>query len=321
MALKSTQKVFYALDLSEKSFVPSTDDGINLKRLPIEDASKTTAFKYLASTYDFESQMIRDGVMGKGKKIITFSQILNYNIFPLAEILRELLEIGQKEMSNPVEIEFAVNLESKQSGKVFFNALQIRPIVDNDQAQGFQLDEIDEEKAIIISDSAMGNGIVSDFYDIIYIKPASFNPALTMKIAVDIEKINSRFQKENKNYVLIGPGRWGSQDSWLGIPVKWPQISQAKVIVESGLENFRVDPSQGSHFFQNLTAFRVGYFTINPFINDGYFDIEYLNELEPEYEDGIIRHVRFEDPLVIRIDGRHNKGVVLRPDALITQID
>lgn len=321
MALKSTQKVFFALELSEKSFVPSTDDGVNLKRLPIEEASDMPAFKYLASTYDFENQMIRDGVMGKGKKIITFSQILNHNVFPLAEIIRELLEIGQKEMGNPVEIEFAVNLFPDKTKNVFFNALQIRPIVDNDQSKDFQLEDIDQEKAIIISDSAMGNGIVSDVYDIIYIKPESFNPGLNVKIASDIEKINAVFQKESKNYILIGPGRWGSQDSWLGIPVKWPQISQAKVIVESGLENFRVDPSQGSHFFQNLTAFRVGYFTINPFIKDGYYDIEYLNGLKAEYEDDIIRHVRFKDPLIIRIDGRHNKGVVLRPDALINQED
>ncbi|MDX2442270.1 MAG: PEP/pyruvate-binding domain-containing protein [Bacteroidales bacterium] len=321
MALKSTQKFFYALDLSEKSFVPSTDDGVNLKKLSIEEASKTSSFKYLASTYDFESQMIRDGIMGPGKKIITFSQILNHNVFPLAEILRELLDIGQKEMGNPVEIEFAVNLEPKKNKKVFFNALQIRPIVDNEQGRGFKIDEIDEEKAIIISESAMGNGIVTDVSDIIYIKPESFNPALNVKIVNDIEKINSKFRKENKNYVLIGPGRWGSQDSWLGIPVKWPQISQAKVIVESGLENFRVDPSQGSHFFQNLTAFRVGYFTINPFINDGYYDIDFLNKLEPIYEDDLIRHVRFNEPLIIQIDGRHNRGVVLRPDALIAQED
>ncbi len=321
MALKSTQKVFFALELSEESFVPSTDDGVNLKRLPIEEASEIPAFKYLASTYDYENQMIRDGVMGKGKKIITFSQILNHNLFPLAEIISELLEIGQKEMGNPVEIEFAVNIIPGNTKKVFFNALQIRPIVDNDQSKSFSMEEIDQEKAIIISDSAMGNGIVSDVYDIIYIKPESFNPGLNVKIASDIEKINTVFKNKNKHYVLIGPGRWGSQDSWLGIPVKWPQISQAKVIVESGLENFRVDPSQGSHFFQNLTAFRVGYFTINPFINDGYYDIEYLNGLKAEYEDDIIRHVRFKDPLIIKIDGRHNKGVVLRPDAPLNQED
>ncbi len=316
MALKSTQKMFYALDLLYKSFVPSTDDGINIKKLPIEEAKDSKAFKYLASTYDFESEMLRDGSMGTGKKIITFSNILNNNIFPLPEILRELLEIGKKEMNNPVEIEFAVNLDSSDEGRFFFSALQIRPIVDNDQMERFQLDKIKEEETIIISNSAMGNGLIPDVHDIIYIRPEKFNPSLTKKIAHDIEKINEKFRKENNHYVLIGPGRWGSQDPWLGIPVKWPQISHAKVIVESGLENFQVDPSQGTHFFQNLTSFRVGYFTINPFINDGYFDIGFLDNKQPVYEDEIIRHVRFPEALIIKIDGRHNKGVIIKPKVI-----
>ncbi|MCD6597614.1 MAG: phosphoenolpyruvate synthase [Bacteroidales bacterium] len=313
MALKSTQKEFYALDLTNERFTLSTDDGINLKKLSIDEAADISEFKHLVSTYDYESHMIRDGALGKGKKILTFSQILNNRVFPLSEILTDLLRIGQEEMRNPVEIEFAVDFSGERGEDVFFNALQIRPIVDNDSVSRVDLDNVGTEEVIIMSNAAMGNGIVTDVCDIVYVKPEAFDPALTKKIAADLEHINNKFVKEDKYYVLIGPGRWGSQDPWLGVPVKWPQISHAKVIVESGLKNFRVDPSQGTHFFQNLTAFRVGYFTINPFIGDGYYDIDFLKGLTPVYEDKIIRHVSFNEPLNIAIDGRKTKGIILKP--------
>ena len=313
MALKSTQKEFYALDLTNEHFTPSTDDGINLKKLKVEEASDISEFKHLVSTYDYESHMIRDGALGKGKKILTFSQILNNRVFPLSDILMDLLKIGQEEMRNPVEIEFAVDFSGERGENVFFNALQIRPIVDNDFVSKVDLENVGTEDVIVLSNAAMGNGIVTEVCDIVYIKPDAFDPSSTKKIAADLEVINSKFIEEDKYYVLIGPGRWGSQDPWLGVPVKWPQISHAKVIVESGLENFRVDPSQGTHFFQNLTAFRVGYFTMNPFIQDGYYDIDFLKGLTPVYEDKIIRHVRFNEPLHIAIDGRKTKGIILKP--------
>jgi CheY-like chemotaxis protein len=313
MALKSTQKDFYALDLAKERFTFSTDDGLNLKKLPVTDAADLPEFKYIASTYDYESHMIRDGAFGKGKKVITFAQILNNRLFPLSDILNDLLRIGQEEMRNQVEIEFAVDFSKERQGVVFFNALQIRPIVENDTTMGIDLKDINDDDAIIVSNAAMGNGIITDVYDVVFVKPESFDPAQTKKIAAHLEVLNNKFIKEDRYYVLIGPGRWGSQDPWLGVPVKWPQISQAKVIVESGLENFRVDPSQGTHFFQNLTAFRVGYFTINPFIQDGCYDIDFLRDQPSVYEDEIIRHVRFDKPLHIAIDGRHTKGVVLKP--------
>ena len=316
MALKSTQKVFYALDLASESFVPSVDDGFNLRKLPIDEAKDNPSFKYLSSTYDFENEMIRDGMMTKGKKIITFSQILNHKTFPLAQIIMELLEIGQREMNNPVEIEFAVNMETGENNPIYFTALQIRPIVDNPQGEVADLKDINKEDSIIISDSAMGNGYITDVRDIIYVKPDSFDASKTKIIAANLEKLNDKFIQNNKNYVLIGPGRWGSQDPWLGVPVKWPHISQAKVIIESGLENFRIDPSQGTHFFQNLTSFRVGYFTINPFINDGYYDLEFLDKTKAVFEDEHLRHISYSEDLSIRIDGRNNKGVILKPDFL-----
>ncbi|MEI6820914.1 MAG: PEP/pyruvate-binding domain-containing protein [Bacteroidota bacterium] len=312
MALRETQKSFYALDLNNDSFKASIDDGINLLKLPIREAEKDNSIKYIASTYDFQSNILRDGIQHEGKKLITFSNILNYNSFPLAEILKHILDIAQKEMNKPVEIEFAVDLDVPENELKVFNLLQIRPIVDNDQTIKENLDEIDISNTIIYSNSALGNGIIEGIKDIVYIKPESFDPAKTEEIVKKINIINDVFLAEDKNYVLVGPGRWGSSDPWLGIPVKWPQISAARLIVESGLENYRIDPSQGTHFFQNLTSFRVGYFTVNPFINDGCFDVEYLSKQELVYEDEFIRHVHFDESLIIKIDGKKNKGVVMK---------
>ena len=174
------------------------------------------------------------------------------------------------------------------------------------------MSEVDKEKALIICNSDLGNGIIEDVYDFVYVKPESFDPSKSEAMVQDIGKLNDLFLKEEKQYILVGPGRWGSSDPWLGIPVKWPQISAARLIVESGLKNYRIDPSQGTHFFQNLTSFRVGYFTINPFINDGFYDIDYLSNIEPYYEDEFIRHLRFQNPLIIKIDGKKNKGIVLK---------
>ncbi|MFZ4399068.1 MAG: PEP/pyruvate-binding domain-containing protein [Bacteroidales bacterium] len=313
MALRETQKYFYALDMNKESFKPCVDDGVNIMKLPVKEAEKDNSIKMIASTLDFNSNMLRDGIQHDGKKIITFSNILNHNSFPLAEILKDVLEIAQREMNKPVEIEFAVDLNVPENQPKIFNLLQIRPIVDNDQTFKEDLNEIEIEKALIICDSALGNGIIDNVYDIVYIKPDSFDPAKSEAMVNDIAKLNDLFLKEEKQYILVGPGRWGSSDPWLGIPVKWPQISAARLIVESGLENYRIDPSQGTHFFQNLTSFRVGYFTINPFIKDGFYDIEFLSLQNSHYEDEFIRHLRFQNPLVIKIDGKKNKGIVLKP--------
>jgi len=175
-----------------------------------------------------------------------------------------------------------------------------------------QLEKVPVENTIIYSKSALGNGAITDLFDIIYVKPESFNPAKNNELAEQISKINDQFRNEKKNYILIGPGRWGSQDPWLGIPVKWPQISAARVIVESGLENYRIDPSQGTHFFQNLTSFRVGYFTINPYLNDGFYDLNYLKEMPAAYEDEYLKHIHFDQPVVVEIDGKKNLGVIYK---------
>lgn len=310
--LRNTQKYFYALDLESESFIPSVDDAVNLFKLKIKEAEKDNTLKHVTSVYDYDSNMLRDGFVERGKKVVTFSNILNHEIFPLPEILSTLLEIGQREMNLPIEIEFAVNLDVPEGTPPVFNFLQIRPIVDNDQSQTYKLKEVDPEKTIIYSESGLGNGVFKDIKDFVYVKPESFDASKTNTIADKIEKINSQMLEEKKNYVLVGPGRWGSSDPWLGIPINWGQISAARIIVESGLENYRIDPSQGTHFFQNLTSFGVGYLTVNPFMKDGYFDIEYLDRQPSAYEDEYIRHIIFPKSLKILIDGRTNTGVIYK---------
>lgn len=313
MALRETQKHFYALDLSKGIFKPETDDSGNLLKLRLKVAEKDGTLHQISSSFDMQNHVIRDGSFAQGKKIITFSNVLKYNTFPLSEILIDILETGEKEMSKPVEIEFAVELDNKKGSPGTFYILQIRPIVENNEELNEDISKVKESETLIYSHSALGNGHIENIKDIIYVKPNSFDAAHTEKIAQMVGELNDQMIEDDKNYVLVGPGRWGSSDSWLGIPVKWPQISKARLIVESGLENYRIDPSQGTHFFQNLTSFRVGYFTVNPFINDGYYDIGFLDKQEAIFENEFIRHIRFQSPLGIKIDGKNKTGLVLLP--------
>ena len=313
-ALRETQTRFYALDLKNLAEQFSIDDSFNLLRLNLKDADADGSLKYIVSTYDPYDQIIRDGYYPGGRKILSFVNILQHDVFPLAKTLDELLRIGQEEMGRPVEIEFAVNVDPANHDKATFYLLQIRPIVDNKEIMDEDLTQIENEETILSSTSVLGHGIVTDVQDIIYVKSGAFNSSNNQLIAYEIEKLNRRFTEEEKNYVLVGPGRWGSSDSWLGIPVKWPHISNARVIVECGLENYRVDPSQGTHFFQNLTSFGVGYFTINPFKGDGWFDEAYLNALPAVEDTEYLRHVRFDKPIVIKMDGKKSLGVVLKPE-------
>ncbi|MEE4115216.1 MAG: phosphoenolpyruvate synthase, partial [Marinilabiliaceae bacterium] len=289
------------------------DDGVNIVKKRIREAENLSSLKHCASTYDLQSNIVRPGISHPGKRIITFDSILKYSTFPLADILNNLLELGQKEMGNPIEIEFAANLEMQSEMPRIFNFLQIRPIVDNDQSQQVNLDNLDEKDVIIQSESALGNGLIKGITDLIYIRPESFKAENNKKIVSVLENINNSFVQAARNYVLVGPGRWGSSDPWLGIPIKWPQISQARVIVESGLPDYRIDPSQGTHFFQNITSFRIGYFTVNPYIKEGCYNVDYLNSMEAVYQDEFLRHVVFDKPLRIMLDGRIHKGVILLP--------
>jgi len=247
----------------------------------------------------------------------------------LPEILQDLLRIGQREMRNPIEIEFAVNLDVPNGQPRIFSFLQIRPIVESVESKNELPENFDTADTIIYSKSALGNGTYDHIRNFVYVKPETFNPANTRKIAAAVEQINKKFSDLDQQYILVGPGRWGSSDPWLGIPVIWPQISSAKIIVEAGLNDFRIDPSQGTHFFQNLTSFKVGYFTINPFMDDGFFDLDYLNKQEACYEDEYLRHICFKEPLTIIIEGKSNKAAIYKAgfkinnnlDALENSID
>ncbi|MBQ8191451.1 MAG: phosphoenolpyruvate synthase [Bacteroidaceae bacterium] len=311
IALRETQTQFYALDMKNAGANFSIDDGFNILKLHVKEAEKDGSINHIASTYDPYDMVIRDGIWPGGRKLVTFANILQHDAFPLAKILQLVQTYGQDDMRRPVEIEFAVKLNPDKSGT--FYLLQIRPIVDSKEMLDEDLTLVKDEETILRSYNSLGHGVVSDIQDVIYVKTEGYSASNNQLIAYDIEQLNRRFLDEGKNYILVGPGRWGSSDTWLGIPVKWPHISAARVIVEAGLTNYRVDPSQGTHFFQNLTSFGVGYFTINAYCNDGVYDQAFLDAMPAVEETRFLRHVRFEKPVTIKMDGKRNLGVVLKP--------
>ncbi len=314
-ALKETQTRFYALDMSHVGDDFKVDDGFNIKSLRVKEADKDGSLNGIASTYDPYDQIIRDGIYEGGRKVISFCGVLQQGIFPLPEILQMAQKYGSEEMRRPVEIEFACNLNSTTKGTTGdFYLLQIRPIVDSKQVLDEDLAAIPDEQCLLRSHNSLGHGISEDVVDVVYVKTDDdFTAANNPYIADEIEQINRKFLDADKNYVLIGPGRWGSSDYWLGIPVKWPHISAARVIVEAGLKNYHVDPSQGTHFFQNLTSFGVGYFTINTYTGDGVLQRDVLDAMPAVEETKFVRHVRFDRPLKIMMDGKKQHGVVLLP--------
>ncbi|MDO4981194.1 MAG: PEP/pyruvate-binding domain-containing protein [Prevotellaceae bacterium] len=312
IALKETQTKFYALDMDNVSHEFKVDDGFNILKLKVKEADKDGSLRYIASTYDPYDQMIRDGYYEGGRKIISMNGVLQHGIFPLPEILQMSMKYGAESMRRPVEIEFACNVNDDRTGE--FYLLQIRPIVDSKQVLDEDLGSIPDDKCLLRSHNSLGHGISEDVVDVVYVKAdEDFSAINNPAIADDIERINRKFLDEGKNYVLIGPGRWGSSDYWLGIPVKWPHISAARVIVEAALKNYHVDPSQGTHFFQNLTSFGVGYFTVNAYSGDGVYQQSLLDSMPAVEETQYVRHVRFERPLKIMMDGMSQEGVVLLP--------
>ena len=318
-ALSETQTRFYALDMSHTGADFKVDDGFNIKNLRVKQADADGSLNYIASTYDPVDQLIRDGLYEGGRKIISFCGVLQQGIFPLPELLQMVQKYGSEEMRRPVEIELAGNLNADKTGTLYL--LQIRPIVDSKQVLDEDLQKIPDADCLLRSHNSLGHGISEDVVDVVYVKAGEdFIAANNPTIASHIEQINQKFLDGKyvsedgtvgSNYVLVGPGRWGSSDYWLGIPVKWPHISAARVIVETGLKNYHVDPSQGTHFFQNLTSFGVGYFTINTYTGDGIFQKDILDAMPAVEETEYVRHVRFEKPLKIMMDGKKQTGVVL----------
>jgi CheY-like chemotaxis protein len=312
-ALRETQTHFLALDMKDSPLQLAANDAFNLVRLSIKDADEDGILKYIVSTYDPQDQVIRDGYYPGGRKILSFANILQYDMLPLSETLNTLLETGEKEMGRPIEIEFAVDIKPDCRDKGAFYMLQIRPIADQKGLIDENPEIINRDDAILFSKSVLGHGVINNIYSILYVKTKAFNSSDNQLIAYDIEKINRQLVAKDESYVLAGPGRWGSSDPWLGIPVKWPHISNARVIAECSLANHPVDPSQGAHFFQNLTSCGAGYFTINPANND-LFDEDFLNAQPAVEETRFLRLVRFDNPVIIKMNGKKSAGVVMKPN-------
>ena len=327
IALRDTQTSFYALETSipKDKFgyriktVFQVDDGFNLVKIPVREAEQDGSLQWICSTFDPVDQCIYDGFYeGRNRKLISFAGVLQNGVWPMPELLRLVLKLGQEEMKRPVEIEFACNINKDKTGD--FYLLQIRPMVDNRMQLDEDLSAIPDEQCLLRSHNAIGHGNITDITDIVYIKTgekSKYTPGKNPQIADEVERINRSLLQEERKCLLIGPGRWGSSDSWLGIPVKWPHISSAQVIVEAGLENFQVDPSQGTHFFQNLTSLGVGYLTIDAFRGNGKYDCSLLEGLEVVQETDYVAHVRLNEPLTIKIDGMKKEAVVLMPKELL----
>ena len=309
-ALRETQTRFYALDTRHVGNDFKVDDGFNILNLKVKEAEHDNSLNFIASTYDPYDQVIRDGLYEGGRKVISFAGVLQQNVFPLPELLQMSMRYGAEAMRRPVEIEFACNLNADRTGSLYL--LQIRPIVDQKQMLDEDLAAIPDADCLLRSHNSLGHGVTEDVTDVVYVKTDDrFSAADNPTIAREIEKLNKEYLDRGTNYVLVGPGRWGSSDSWLGIPVKWPHISAARVIVEVALKNYRVDPSQGTHFFQNLTSFGVGYFTIDENRNDGCFHKATLDAMPAVEETEHVRVVRFEKGLRIMMDGKKGEGVVV----------
>lgn len=312
-ALRETQTQFYALDMQHVGEDFKVDDGFNIQKLRIKDAVEDQSLNFIASTFDPYDQVINDGVYEEGRKLITFASVLQHEVVPLPEILQMSMKYGSGAMRRPVEIEFACNIHADRTCD--FYLLQIRPIVDAKEMLDEDVAAIPDSECLLRSHNSLGHGISEDVVDVVYVKyDDHFSAMNNYYVADDIECINRKFLSEGKNYVLIGPGRWGSSDHYLGVPVKWPHISAARVIVEVALKNYNIDPSQGTHFFQNLTSFGVGYFTVDTNTGEGGFvDKAVLDAMPAVEETQYVRHVRFEHPLRILMDGKKQEGAVLIP--------
>ena len=311
-ALGETQTQFYALDMKHVGEDFQVDDGFNILKVRVKDAVADGSLQYIASTFDPYDQVLNDGVYENGRKVITFSGVLQHGVIPLPEILQMAMRYGVEAMRRPVEIEFACNIHADKTCD--FYLLQIRPIVDAKEMLDEDVRAIPDGDCLLRSHNSLGHGISEDVVDVVYVKyDDNFSAMNNYYVADDIERINRQFLAEGKNYVLIGPGRWGSSDHYLGVPVKWPHISAARVIVEVALKNYNIDPSQGTHFFQNLTSFGVGYFTVDTNVEDGGFvDKDFLDALPAVEETKYVRHVRFPHPLRILMDGKKQEGAVLK---------
>ena len=315
LTIQDAQTEVMALSLNPDHFRSSTDDAVNIERIPVSRMNDYRNAKYACSYYDYQNSRISESpTLSRYFRVITFNRILKYGSFPLSDIIRDMLRMGEEEMRCPVEIEFAVNMDVPAGEMQIFNLLQIRPIIRNEESAKLDWSQVDTSGAVVYSENALGIGLMRDIRRIVYMRFDKFSTLYTQQIADELMQINNRMRDEGQEYVLIGTGRWGSSDPNLGVPVKWAHISQARVIVESALPNFNVEASQGTHFFQNVTSLGVGYLSLDPTHGDGSLDVEQLDQMPAWFDGEYLGVVEFDEPLYIYVDGRSKKGVVKRAE-------
>jgi hypothetical protein len=312
--LANSQSEFWALDLHH---VPSDDalSKLREKCFGLDCAEQDGTLDHVGSTYSVDNHAVYDGLSRPGTRIVSFAAVLKYGLFPLPEILLQLMSIGEDAFGRPVEIEFAVRMPHDGATSADFGFLQVRPLVLSREGEELRMEEVDPARLLCQSSKVLGNGRVQELHDIVVVDFHRFERSRSHEVAKGVAHFNARLTQDGIPYILIGVGRWGSNDPWLGIPVEWDEISGARIIVEAGFRDFRVTPSQGSHFFQNLTAFQVGYFTVNPDAGEGFVDWEWLNAQPAVGEQGCVRHLRLASPLVGVMNGRISRGLIFKPES------
>jgi len=313
MALDSNQHEFFALDLCGHRPGEGLPVGDQTSTYPLSEAEKDGTLYGAGSTYSPENEAIYDGISRPGLRLVTFAPVLKFKIFPLADILKRLLDLGSWAMGTPVDIEFAADWNPGTPGKKIFNVLQIRPMVLTREVEGMEIDDVERSRLICQSNRVMGNGVVDDIVDVVFVDRATYDRSKSQAVAEEVSRLNTQLVDEQRPYLLVGVGRWGSMDPWLGVPVKWDQISGARVIIEGGFRDFEVDPSQGSHFLENLNSFSVGYFTVMKDSAETFVDWEWLRHGTDVKSLIYTRHIRLDSPMTIKMNGRKNRGIILKP--------
>ncbi len=313
-SINSTQHDFYALNLAGTSDFGYVTHDLLQKQFPLSVAESDGTLNYVGSVYSPENDRITDGLSRPGMRIVTFGPILRNRLFPLPEIIDLLLDMGTWGMGTPVEIEFAVNMSVDKDASKEFGLLQMRPLVISRESEELNIENLDMKDLICISNQVLGNGLIKEIYDIVFVDYHLFERAKSREVAKEVSAFNQKLISEKRPYLLIGVGRWGTLDPWLGIPVNWDQIAGAKAIIETGLKDMSVEPSQGSHFFQNITSFMIGYFTVNEHKHQGFVDWEWLLEQIPVESKTFTRLLRFEKPITIKMNAHENKGIIYKPE-------
>jgi hypothetical protein len=313
--LRNAQRRFYALDLSRNDVIPDIRTDANLLHEETMEAIRDGAATHIASTYDRANDRVVSGLQPGGSPLITFDFLLRGRIIPLPEILTKLLDICQEGLASPAELEFAADIDPRLGHRQTFNVLQLRPMVFEDMDVEVKLDESMDSRTVVRSDVALGHGRRETISDLVVVDPRRIDRALTAEVAMSIERINRQLRRDGRHSILIGPGRWGSRDSWLGIPVTWPQISSVRAIVETDFVDLQVEPSLGSHFFHNLTCFGVAFFAVHQLEGGGTINWEWLDHQTTRESamDGVIRHIRLDHPAQVLVDGSSGRGVILEP--------